>query len=450
MCRPRRTRSGRPWRGSRAWPRTRCCAALDNLVRSGLRTNFYQRPERPVFCDQGRQPQGRGHALAAAHVRDLRPLAAPRGHPPARRQGGARGHPLERPPRRLPHRDPGPHEDPDGEELDHRARGLEGRLRAQGQRALRGRPSTPTSSTATASSSRASSTSPTTSWTARSCIRPRWCARTATIPTWWWRPTRARPTSPTPPTASPASTASGWTTPSPAGAARATTTRRWASPPAGPGSACATTSATWATTCRRSPSRWSGSATWRATCSATALLRSPATKLVAAFNHLHIFIDPDPDPEKSFAERQRLFDLPRSGWKDYDAVAHQQGRRDLRPLGQGHPPVGADEEAPRPRGRGGLRGRGHPPHADRQGRPALQRRHRHLREGLVRGGRRGGRPRERPRARRRQGRAGAGHRRGRQPRPHPEGPARVLGHGRLAQHRRRGQLGRASTPPTTR
>ena len=75
--------------------------------------------------DQGRQPQGRGHALAAAACsRSTSTRAAARGHPPARRQGGARRHPLERPPRRLPHRDPGPDEDPDGQERDHRARGL--------------------------------------------------------------------------------------------------------------------------------------------------------------------------------------------------------------------------------------------------------------------------------------------------------------------------------------
>ena len=48
-------------------------------------------------------------------------------------------------------------------------------------------------------------------------------------------------------------------------------------------------------------------------------LRSKAIKLVAAFNHVHIFIDPSPDLEKSFAERERLFKLPRSTWKDYDA-----------------------------------------------------------------------------------------------------------------------------------
>ncbi|MBM3533816.1 MAG: NAD-glutamate dehydrogenase [Alphaproteobacteria bacterium] len=49
------------------------------------------------------------------------------------------------------------------------------------------------------------------------------------------------------------------------------------------------------------------------------MLRSKATRLVCAFNHMHIFIDPSPDPATSFAERERLFNLPRSSWKDYDA-----------------------------------------------------------------------------------------------------------------------------------
>jgi glutamate dehydrogenase len=48
------------------------------------------------------------------------------------------------------------------------------------------------------------------------------------------------------------------------------------------------------------------------------LLISPHTKLVAAFDHRHIFLDPTPDPAASFAERQRLFALPRSSWADYD------------------------------------------------------------------------------------------------------------------------------------
>jgi hypothetical protein len=48
-------------------------------------------------------------------------------------------------------------------------------------------------------------------------------------------------------------------------------------------------------------------------------------KLQAAFNHLHIFIDPDPNPAKSFAERERLFKLPRSNWTDYDAKLISKG-----------------------------------------------------------------------------------------------------------------------------
>ena len=48
------------------------------------------------------------------------------------------------------------------------------------------------------------------------------------------------------------------------------------------------------------------------------LLRSEHVQLVAAFDHRHVFIDPDPDPAVSFAERRRLFELPRSSWADYD------------------------------------------------------------------------------------------------------------------------------------
>ncbi len=48
------------------------------------------------------------------------------------------------------------------------------------------------------------------------------------------------------------------------------------------------------------------------------MLLSPFIKLVAAFDHRHVFVDPDPDPIVSFGERQRLFDLPGSSWNDYD------------------------------------------------------------------------------------------------------------------------------------
>ena len=49
------------------------------------------------------------------------------------------------------------------------------------------------------------------------------------------------------------------------------------------------------------------------------MLRSPHIRLVAAFDHRHVFLDPDPDAARSFAERERLFRLPRSSWADYDA-----------------------------------------------------------------------------------------------------------------------------------
>ena len=49
------------------------------------------------------------------------------------------------------------------------------------------------------------------------------------------------------------------------------------------------------------------------------LLVSRHTRLRAAFDHRHIFLDPDPDPAVAFTERERLFRLPRSSWADYDA-----------------------------------------------------------------------------------------------------------------------------------
>jgi glutamate dehydrogenase len=55
------------------------------------------------------------------------------------------------------------------------------------------------------------------------------------------------------------------------------------------------------------------------------LLCSQSMKLVAAFNHRHIFLDPTPDPTLSFAERKRLFDRGRSNWTDYDASAISAG-----------------------------------------------------------------------------------------------------------------------------
>jgi glutamate dehydrogenase len=55
------------------------------------------------------------------------------------------------------------------------------------------------------------------------------------------------------------------------------------------------------------------------------MLLSKALKLVAAFDHRHIFIDPAPDPMTSWKERKRLFELPRSSWEDYNPALISRG-----------------------------------------------------------------------------------------------------------------------------
>jgi glutamate dehydrogenase len=85
------------------------------------------------------------------------------------------------------------------------------------------------------------------------------------------------------------------------------------------------------------------------------LLISRRTRLVAAFDHRHVFIDPDPDPETSFAERERLFRLPRSSWADYDPAKISAGggvfARNLKrvPLpARARELLGIEEEQPEP------------------------------------------------------------------------------------------------------
>ncbi|WP_433344418.1 NAD-glutamate dehydrogenase [Micromonospora sp. CA-111912] len=55
------------------------------------------------------------------------------------------------------------------------------------------------------------------------------------------------------------------------------------------------------------------------------MLLSEHIRLVAAFDHRHLFLDPDPDAAASYAERKRLFDLPRSSWEDYDRSLISEG-----------------------------------------------------------------------------------------------------------------------------
>jgi glutamate dehydrogenase len=55
------------------------------------------------------------------------------------------------------------------------------------------------------------------------------------------------------------------------------------------------------------------------------MLRSRHIKLVGAFDHRHVFLDPDPDPKASFSERERLYRLPASSWADYDPALISSG-----------------------------------------------------------------------------------------------------------------------------
>ena len=55
------------------------------------------------------------------------------------------------------------------------------------------------------------------------------------------------------------------------------------------------------------------------------MLLSKHIRLIAAFDHRHIFLDPDPDPAASWSERERLFKLPRSSWADYDTSLISEG-----------------------------------------------------------------------------------------------------------------------------
>ncbi|MCY9785535.1 NAD-glutamate dehydrogenase [Nocardiopsis sp. EMB25] len=55
------------------------------------------------------------------------------------------------------------------------------------------------------------------------------------------------------------------------------------------------------------------------------MLLSKQIRLVAAFDHRHVFLDPDPDPAASWAERRRMFELPRSTWAEYDSDLISEG-----------------------------------------------------------------------------------------------------------------------------
>jgi len=85
------------------------------------------------------------------------------------------------------------------------------------------------------------------------------------------------------------------------------------------------------------------------------MLLSEQIRLIAAFDHRHVFIDPDPDPAESFAERSRMFALGRSSWDDYDRSLLSAGGMiiprgakevDLTPEARAALGIGEEDEAP--------------------------------------------------------------------------------------------------------
>ena len=300
---------------SRASTRIASCATSSTRSTSALRTNFYQ-------IDDGGQPKATiaikfdsrkidGAAAAAAALRDLRLFAARRGRAPALRQGRARRHPLVGPAAGFPHRGARPGQGAAGEERRDRAGRRQGRLRAEaaaGRRPARGDAGRrhrrlhdvhlEPARHHRQSRARRRHRRPTTS-----------CATTTTIPIWWSRPTRAPRPSPTSPTASRlehgfwlgdafASRRLGRLRPQEDGhhGARRLGGGQAAFPRDG----------------RRHQhdavhGRGRRRHVGRRVRQRHAAARS-TIKLVAAFDHRDIFIDPDPDPEASFAERKRLFD----------------------------------------------------------------------------------------------------------------------------------------------
>ena len=81
------------------------------------------------------------------------------------------------------------------------------------------------------------------------------------------------------------------------------------------------------------------------------MLQSPHIRLLAAFNHQHIFIDPEPDAARSFAERQRLFALPRSTWEDYNRKLISKGGGIFPRSAKSHQAVAAGAGHARPEAR---------------------------------------------------------------------------------------------------
>ena len=272
-----------------------------NLVQATVRTNFCQIGDgRPAAADdrlQVRQPQDRGPAAAAAALRDLRLLAAGRRRASALRQGGARRPALVRPAAGFPHRGARPRQGAAGEERRHRAGRRQGRLRAE---ALPAGPRDAIQAEGVASlhasSCRRCSTSPTISIRRRDRAARRHVVRhDGDDPYLVVAADKG--------TATFSDIANGIARRARLLARRRLRVRRlgrlrpqeaWASPRAARGKRSSATSARWASTSTRRRSPSSGVGDMSGDVFGNGMLRERTTKLVAAFDHRDIFIDPIP------------------------------------------------------------------------------------------------------------------------------------------------------------
>ena len=159
----------------------------------------------------------------------------------------------------------------------------------------------------------------------RRCRRPTSCAMTTTTPTSWSQPTRARRPSPTSPTAWPAeygfwlgdAFASGGSVGYDHKAMGITARGAWESVKRHFSELDLDTQA--------EPFTVVGVGDMSGDVFGNGMLLSKHIRLLAAFDHRHIFLDPTPDEATSYAERQRLFELPRSSWDDYNKSLISEG-----------------------------------------------------------------------------------------------------------------------------
>ena len=169
------------------------------------------------------------------------------------------------------------------------------------------------------------------------CRRRTLSGTTATTPTWWWQRTRERPRSPTPPTGSRPSTDSGWATPSPPAARWATTTRPWASPHAAPGNQSSGTSANLISIPRPKTFTVVGVGDMSGDVFGNGMLLSRHIRLLAAFDHRHIFLDPDPRRRGVLRRAATALRTAPVLLGRLRPVTHQRRRRRLRAPGEVHP-----------------------------------------------------------------------------------------------------------------